>query len=77
LLRLSLRGLGQYFKEHHDRFADFIAAKDGMSRTDADRRLDNMVAVLALFDRLELAQRSGPERAIWILSVRTSQPWQK
>jgi hypothetical protein len=77
LLRCSLRRLSQYLKDHHNQLAGFIADQHHCPPSDAGRRLEKLASVVSLFDGVELTQRSGPDRVVWTLHVRSAQPMQK
>jgi hypothetical protein len=74
LLRLSLGKLRQYFKDRHGALAAFVAEKNGLPRAEAAHQLDHLIGVLAFFDRADLVQHAAPDRASWVLRVRTVKP---
>jgi hypothetical protein len=74
LVRLSLRELGRYVQARHDVLAAYIAEKDGVSKEEAARRLDGVLAAFELFDRLEISQQATPDRLAWTLRLRTAEP---
>jgi hypothetical protein len=74
LVRFSARALAGYLKDRHAVLAGHIAAKDGVSKEEAGRRLDGLLAALALFDRLEVSQQVSPSRLAWTVRMRTAWP---
>jgi hypothetical protein len=68
LLKLSLSGWCQFLKERREPILEFAAAKNQVSKEEASRRLDHLLVVLQLFDRVELNQRSG--RGVVTLTLR-------
>src|SRR5207245_6085374 len=60
LLRLSLSGWCQFLRERGEPRLDYAAAKNQVSKEEASRRLDHLLVVLQLFDRVELKQHSEP-----------------
>jgi hypothetical protein len=76
-LRLSVNEVCRYLQGRHEIVAAHIAEKDGVSREEANRRLDSVVAILALFDRLEINQKSAPGQATLLLRMRTNPPLRK
>jgi hypothetical protein len=57
LLRLSLRGWRTYLKDRKGPLTDHLVQDKGLPREEAERRLDNLVDALELFDRLDLSER--------------------
>jgi hypothetical protein len=74
LLRLSVRELRQYVRERREALTALVAEKNNLSRDAAARRLDGLLAVIELIDRIELSQRNEPGRLALILRVQTSAP---
>jgi hypothetical protein len=76
-LRLSLHEVCRYLQGKREHFADQIAQKDGVSREEATRRLNDGLAFLGLFDRLEINHKRAPGQLTLLLRMRTNQPLQK
>jgi hypothetical protein len=74
LLRISVRELRRFLKERQAPLTEVVAEKNGLSKEDAGRRLDGLLAALDLIDRVELTQRAEGGRVAFSLGVRTVQP---
>ncbi|HLJ93589.1 MAG TPA: DUF3352 domain-containing protein [Gemmataceae bacterium] len=74
LLTLSLRGWCQFLRERREPILEYAAAKNQVSKEEAGRRMDHLLVVLQLLDRVELTQRSGPDRVTLTLRVQTAKP---
>jgi hypothetical protein len=74
LLRISLRDLAQYLNDHQADLADHIAKKNQISKTDAAPKLEALVQVCQLFNRVDLIQRSGSGKLTLTLHVQTALP---
>jgi hypothetical protein len=74
LLKLSLGGWSQFLKEWREPLLEYAAAKNQVSKEEASRRMDHLLIVLQLFDRVEVTQRSGPGLVTLTLRVRTAKP---
>lgn len=76
-LRLSLRELSRYLKDRRDVLTAHAASKLEVSPEEASRRLDYLLDVLRLFDRLELSHRAGSDQFALILRLHTQPPLRK
>jgi hypothetical protein len=74
LLRLSARGLREYLAERREALVPLAAEKHGLSKEEAGRRLDGLVAGLRLLDRVEISQSSEAGRLSLTLRLQTAQP---
>jgi hypothetical protein len=75
LLRLSLKDLRRFVKERREPLADFVAAKNQLSREEVGKALDKLLIGLDLLDRLELTQRStGAGQLTLTLRIHTVEP---
>jgi hypothetical protein len=74
VLRFSALELRRYLQGRREVLAAHVAEKEHISKEEAGRRLDRLVAGLQPFDRLDLSQRSAPGQFSLILRVRTAQP---
>ena len=72
LLRISLVALRSYLKERRDQLSVYVAEKNQITKEEATRRLNDLLAGLELFDRLDLTQRTSLSQATWTLRVRTA-----
>lgn len=70
ILRLSASELSKQITARRDFLAEHIAKSNAMGRPAANAVLDGVQAVLALFDRAELAHASAPDQMTVILRVR-------
>lgn len=77
VLRMSLRDLGAYFKEHQNALVTHLAAKHQLSDVEIRRRLNGIASLCQLFDRLDLVERVTPERMTLLLQWRAAQPLRK
>src|SRR5206468_210244 len=73
LLRLSAKALHQYLTERRDGLVPIVAEKNNLSKDEAGRRLDGLLAGLRLLDRVEISQSSEPGRLSLTLRVQTAQ----
>jgi hypothetical protein len=73
LLRLSAKALRQYLTERRDDLVPIVAEKNNLSKDEAGRRLDGLLAGLRLLDRVEIIQSSEPGRLSLTLRVQTAQ----
>jgi hypothetical protein len=76
-LRLSVHEVLDYLQGRRQHFADQIAQKDGVSGEEATRRLNGVLELLSLFDRVEINQKAAPGQFKLLLRLRTNQPLQK
>ncbi len=74
LVRLSLRALYTFLKERREPVILYTAKAHGINPEEAGRRLDHLLGVLQLFDRLEVTQRAASGQATLTLRVQTAQP---
>jgi hypothetical protein len=74
LLRLSVRALHQFVKDRRETLVAESATKHQITREEAGRQLDHLLAVVQLFDRVELTQRTGNGQLSLTLRVRLAQP---
>jgi hypothetical protein len=69
LLHLSPPELAQLLRLRRSQVVQDIRHKHQLSADDAERRLDQLLALLDLFDAVSLTQRSEPGQATWSLRV--------
>jgi hypothetical protein len=74
LLRVSFQGLRRYLLERREALAGAVAGKDKLPKDQALTKLDRLLDVLQLLDRLELRQRSTAGQVTFTLTVQTAQP---
>jgi hypothetical protein len=74
LFRLSVRDLREYLRTRRAALVEYSERKDGISREEAGRRLDGLLAVLHLLDRIELRERRDPGRVILTPRLTPSEP---
>jgi hypothetical protein len=74
LLRISYKEIRRFIKERHDPLAAAIAEKNQISKDEAGKKLDGLVEVLQMLDRLELSQRPETGQVTFTLRVQTTQP---
>jgi hypothetical protein len=74
LIRVSLKGISKYLEQHRSDLIKHSAVHKQIAEEQAAHGLDNLVAGLKLFDRVELVQQPGPDRATLTLRLRMSQP---
>lgn len=77
LLRISFQALRGYLKERREPLLDYVVEKKQLTREEAARRLDGLLAGLQLFDRLELTQRTSAGQVTLALRARPAQPFRK
>jgi hypothetical protein len=77
LLRISFKDWRSYLTSHREAVVQFFVEHDKLSRDEAGRQLDGLLAVLQFVERAELNQRSAPGQVIFTLSVRTAQALKK
>ena len=77
LVRISFKDWHNYLTEHRQSIAQLFAEHNQISRDEAGRQLDGLLAVLQFVDRAELSQRSSPGQVIFTFSVRTAQALKK
>jgi hypothetical protein len=74
LLTLSISGCCRYLTERRESVVSYAAAKNQITREEASKLLDHLLAVFQLFDRVELSQRSGPGLLTLTVRVQTAKP---
>ncbi len=74
LLRLSAKALHRYLTESRAALVPVVAEKNNLSKDEAARRLDGLLAALGLLDRVEISQTSEPGRGSLILRLQTAEP---
>jgi hypothetical protein len=74
LLRLSARALHEYLAARRDALVPLAAEKHGLSKDEAGRRLDGLVAGLRLLDRVEIGQSSEAGKVSLTIRLTTAQP---
>src|SRR5262249_9467814 len=77
LLRVSLGRLRDYLQVRRERVARAVADKNGITREEAERRLDGLLLGMQLFERLELSQRPGDGQVTLTLRLQPIQPFSK
>jgi hypothetical protein len=77
LLRISFTDWRSYLTSHREAVVQFFAEHDKLSRDEAGRQLDGLLAALQFVERAELNQRSAPGQVIFTLSVRTARALKK
>lgn len=77
LVRVSFRELRGYLKNRLDQLAPAIADKNQISADEAKQKLQGVIDVCQLFERLELTRRTGPGRVALVLTLHTEQPLRK
>jgi len=77
VFRSSLAALRTYLTERREPLAASITEKQQLTRQEAGQRLDNLVAALQFFDKIELTQRPSPNQVILTLRVYLAQPLRK
>jgi hypothetical protein len=74
LLRISFKEIRRFAKERREALAAAAAEKNQITKEEAGKKLDGLLDVLQLIDRLELSQRTGAGQGAFTLRVQTSQP---
>ena len=74
LMRLSLQEIVKYLDRRRNQLIEYNASRKQVSKEAAAQGLDNLVAVLKFFDRVEVFARPGSDRATIALRVHMSQP---
>jgi hypothetical protein len=69
LLRLSPPDLAQLLRGRREQVVQDIRQKHQLSPLDAERNLDQLLALLDLFEAVTLTQRTEPGQATWTLRV--------
>jgi hypothetical protein len=76
-LRFSFVALRQFLKDRQDVLTPYLAEKSRLPSPEISQRIQKLLDVVALFDRVDLTQRSADNQHSLILHVRTTQPLQK
>jgi hypothetical protein len=69
LVRLSATAWRNYLKTHRDDVTKYLATLNGKDVTEISAQLDGLLTITDGFDKIELLQRSGPDRATLFLRV--------
>jgi hypothetical protein len=77
LLRISCKDWRSYLNERREPIVAFLADKNKISREEATRKLDGLLAGLQFVERVELRQRVAPGQVILTLSAQTAQALKK
>jgi hypothetical protein len=77
LLRISVKDLRAYLKERREPLADYVAAQEKLPGAEVRARLDRLIDILELIDRVEVSQRSTTDQMIFSLKVRPARPLKK
>jgi hypothetical protein len=77
LLRVSFKEIRRFLQERREALAVAVAGKDTAAKDQALVKLDRLVDVLQLLDRLEIRQRSTAGQVTFTLSLQTAQPLKK
>jgi hypothetical protein len=67
IIRISVAAWRKYLKEHRGALVEFISKTKGLDAKSIDGTLDTLLPILEGLDRIELVQRSGPDRAKFVL----------
>jgi hypothetical protein len=70
ILRISAAGWRKYLKDHRGPALEYLAGLKGADPKEFGRHLDVLLPMLEGLDRLELVQRSGPDRAMLVVRLR-------
>jgi hypothetical protein len=77
LLRISFKDWRAYLKARREPIAQFLAENNHLSREEATRRIDGLLAGLQFVECIELRQRTAPGQMILNLSVQTTHALKK
>lgn len=69
IIRISVAACRDYLKTHRKPLAAFLAGAKGVDPGEFDHQLDSLMPILETVDRIELVQKSGPDRATFILRL--------
>ncbi len=75
--RLSLKDWRLYLQERRAPLSQEMAGKNGISKEEAQRRLDGLISVLELLDRLDVSQRVTPGQVTLTVRLQTALPLKK
>jgi hypothetical protein len=74
LLRVSFKEIRRYLKERREPIIAAAAEKNQIDKKEAAKKIDGLIAVLHLVDRLDLTQRSETGQVTFTLRVQTALP---
>jgi hypothetical protein len=77
LIRVSIGRLRDYLQARREPVALAVADKNGITKEEAERRLDGLLLGLQLFERLEVSQRPGDGQVTLTLRLQPIQPLSK
>jgi len=69
ILRISVAGWRAYLKDHRKGLAEFLAAANKTDPETLNAQIDHLMPFLEALDRIEVVQRSGPERVTLLLRL--------
>jgi len=67
ILRISAAGWRQYLNDHRAGLTEYLAAAKGLDAAMLGQQVDSLMPLFDALDRVELVQRTGPERLNLIL----------
>jgi hypothetical protein len=73
LLRLSAPELRRFLRERREPLLEAAVASNGLTKTEAARRLDALTGILSLLDRVEITHRSESGKAALTIRLQTTQ----
>jgi len=77
LVRISFKHLREYLKSRRQTLTTMLAEQHGQTPQQVGKHLDQLVAGLGLFDRLELTQKTSPGQVGFTLRLRPTEPLRK
>src|SRR5262249_15361335 len=77
LFRLSVKAWHQYLEAHRKTVLADIAERNQITPEEAGRRLDGLLSVLPLFDRVEVTHRARKGLCTWTLRLQPTHPFCK
>jgi hypothetical protein len=69
IVRVSVSSLRTYLKTHREPLAEFLSKTKNLEAQIINDRLDTLLPLLEGLDRIELLQRTGPNRATIVLRI--------
>jgi hypothetical protein len=69
IVRINVSACRDYLQTHRKPLAAFLAGAKGINADEFDRQIDSLIPILETLDKVELVQRSGPDRATFILRL--------
>jgi hypothetical protein len=72
LIRVSVSAWRAYLKEHRTEIGKFLATAKGVDPAAFDAQVDAILPLLEGLDRVELVQRSGQDRVMFLLRIKDS-----